>query len=904
MTYIIKDDNISVLSLSARALNCLNRAKLYTVGALLEFPLDELMDIRNMGKKTAEEIKNLVRSIVDGDGDYILVENKDGCSFNDVKSEISLVNSDGSTTVFIDKNGAVISDILVEDLLLSVRAKNCLSKAGIKYASQLVGLTYDELMNLKNMGNKTANEVLEYLSKISVKQSNGCDLHDEVQYNSHNEMATEMTLYYGELENIWLREIIAVKGQYPEAVGETLIYRLYEKPYVRGVLKAKVLELIEGNGDVISKPILADRLPKHLMNTAILEEIIIELENVFAVSAGEVLIHRQYPSVTDFAEQLKDERVKEVIFGRLEGKTLNEIGEQYGVTRERVRQLMSKGLNGRPRLREDRYVYIYSHYDFSLEDFSLAYGEPKETYNYLEMICSVPRGQRKPLEELLTDSLVLPELRKRAERAIYKKYISVNGVRVKMTRSDLVKHYVKVYCGEATKYETFFKGYNGWLESIGLGEKASLAIEYRTYENKFSTSDFVLWSQWGNFRYYNILEKDYEELLSTLDLEGYENTELSTLKLYRDYPAMMKQYDIHDEYELHNLLKKIWPSQNDNVKFKRMPTIEIGEVDRKEQVFSLLLQYAPIAGDAFASIYEDTYGVKSATVMANYMEPFDVYYHNGIYSVNFKGLPSEQFDRMSEILTSDFYSIAEVKRIFSREFPKSRQTDINPYTLKTLGFMVYSGYVVSNRYSSAVEFFRELLTKDDVVDARTFDRSMLNVVAYSSELYHLKEKREIIEFLPLQFVNIRRLNAVGVTKDHLEEYCNAVKSFVERGAYFTIQSIRKLGFSHTLDELGFDEWFYASILLEDHDNFSYRRMGGNKVFCRGRKEVTLSALISWLVEQRQKVNIYDLQDLLSDEFNVLVPHDKLLQDIRDTDLYYDAIMETVYTDYDTYFEEI
>ena len=44
-----------------------------------------------------------------------------------------------------------------------------------------------------------------------------------------------------------------------------------------------------------------------------------------------------------------------------------------------------------------------------------------------------------------------------------------------------------------------------------------------------------------------------------LNFDQFENTEISTLKLFRDHPEVMQEYDIRDEYELHNLLRKIWP---------------------------------------------------------------------------------------------------------------------------------------------------------------------------------------------------------------------------------------------------------------------------------------------------------------------------------------------------------
>ena len=639
-------------------------------------------------------------------------------------------------------------------------------------------------------------------------------------------------------------------------------------------------------------------------NTTILEEILLELEAISAVEMGEVMIYRQYPSVVEFAAHIKDDRIREVIQGRIEGKTLQEIGEQYGVTRERVRQLMQKGLRKKPYLREDKYAYLYDHYDFSLEDFVLAYDEPHETYYYLEMISQITRAKRKPLEDILTDTAIAPELRKKAERAIYKRYVSADGVRVKMTRPTLVKHFVKTYCRDLTEYDVFFQEYQKWLNALDLGDDPSFVIESRTYENKLNQCDYVLWNLGRSFRYYNIPEHDYDELLSTLNLSEYMDTEISALKLFRDYPELMQQYDIRDEYELHNLLKKIWTDDEIKINFRRNPTIEIGAIDRKNQVLSLLLQYAPISGEDFADRYEEAYGIKASTVLANYMAAFDTYYFNGVYSVDFAALPAIQFNRMKAILDRDFYTIQEVKRLYKREFPHSDESLINPYTLKALDFRVYSGYVVKNTYATAADYFRYLLTTDDIVDARNISKSIQSVVAYSSELYKLRADYEIVEFSPLQYINIRRLNAVGVTTEHFENYCKAVSDNYEKGEYFTVTSLRQDGFTHEMDDLGFEEWFYASVLLEDRERFSYQRIGGTRVFLRGRAGANLGDMLVWLLEKYQKIDFYDLKDLLENHYGIVLPKEKLLTIIGGTELYYDTIMEAVYIDYDTYFEEI
>lgn len=380
--------------------------------------------------------------------------------------------------------------------------------------------------------------------------------------------------------------------------------------------------------------------------------------------------------------------------------------------------------------------------------------------------------------------------------------------------------------------------------------------------------------------------------------------EISALKLHRDYVDLMKEYDIRDEYELHNLLKKIYPKEKTNIKFGRMPNIEIGQVDREQQVMDLLIQYSPITAEELSAKYEETYGIKSATMLGGYMSSFDKYYFEGVYTITFDKLPDEEFAKLKDILTEDFYPIDYIKHIYSREFPDSDIANINPFILKTLGFRVYSGYVISNSYSSATDFYNHLLADNDIVDARDFNSFMRSNVSYTSVLYDLKAKREIVEFAPYQYINIRRLNEIGITKEDLNDYCKAVTNTVDRNSFFTIKSLKKSGFSHTLDDLGFDDWFYASLLCEDRANFSYLRISNTKLFGRGSKQASIEDLLLSILIEQNKIDIYDLNELLEETYGIVFDRYKLLQHIEKAGLYYDTIMETVYIDYDTYFEEI
>lgn len=56
----------------------------------------------------------------------------------------------------------------IEELELSVRAYNCLKRANINSLGELLSLSYNELMNIKNFGKKSADEVLERLHTMGL----------------------------------------------------------------------------------------------------------------------------------------------------------------------------------------------------------------------------------------------------------------------------------------------------------------------------------------------------------------------------------------------------------------------------------------------------------------------------------------------------------------------------------------------------------------------------------------------------------------------------------------------------------------------------------------------------------------------------------------------------------------
>ena len=77
MKYVTALDNIEILGLSVRSTNALKRANVMTIGQLLEYNSDSLMQIRNLGQNSVNEISKVVSELNSGNSEqFKLVDEK------------------------------------------------------------------------------------------------------------------------------------------------------------------------------------------------------------------------------------------------------------------------------------------------------------------------------------------------------------------------------------------------------------------------------------------------------------------------------------------------------------------------------------------------------------------------------------------------------------------------------------------------------------------------------------------------------------------------------------------------------------------------------------------------------------------------------------------------------------
>ena len=568
-------------------------------------------------------------------------------------------------TLFRSEDAQIYQDVPLEDIGFSTRCYNVLKRRGCNYASQLLSLTETELYQYRNIGVTAVEEIMQKVSTITIIDISISEREEREQVIQKKKDEQPITVFLNH-DNLLYADI-PIK----ELALSTRIYRLLtESGYtfvsqIAALTHAQLLS-IEKMGFASVKEVLE-----------LLDSIVVKMPPSFVPNEYGTSKSGESPqnklSIIDFANAIPDEKKRQMFQMRLQGLSLEEIAGKVNppITREGVRQVCSKIVaRKRQILHEDKYVEMYEKYHFTLEDFTSIFGEKDTTYNYL--VIRSKRGTL-PLSDLINDKSLPAEIRLDIERVLNEKhlsdFISVDGELVQKNRIAMVHYVIKTYCYEDTSYDDFIVLYSHFLAERGLEDDPKFSINSRTYENRFQLDTKVLWKQWRRLRYYDVESRDYTNLWRELNLEQYKDVEYSTYKFFKHHPTLMHEYDIRDEYELHNLLRKLCHAEHRNyINFSRMPVIEFGNSNREAQLLKLLAEISPARPSDFAVAYEDKYGILARTVTASMLPLLERCYNKGAGVYDISLAPSLSFLEDNSEWETDSDILDSIKQIISTKF--------------------------------------------------------------------------------------------------------------------------------------------------------------------------------------------------------------------------------------------
>lgn len=911
---IIKKDTfgyipIETLELSVRTYNALKKEGINFLEELLEFDIDYFSNIKNIGKKSLDEIQK------------ILIENNLG--------KLSV------RKIVLDE------DLTIEELNLSNRTYNCLKSNNILLLSQLLKMDDYDILKIRNLGAKSFKEIKEKrnefapdLSTLEEKLNiNKFFLKDYIYLDNNKILLKDKT---GFILNVKLNKLqfetkfmSLFKSMNIESLFDLLSFGIdnlsgldkvgkHKQKQIKEVVNNYILKYVidctnqsKSIQEVVSQTILntledtvfegmeridlIEKLSEDFPKDMVVEELekLLTDRKVFIFEGDKVFFkYQSFPSYV-YHKTLGDEQIRDIMFSRLEGETLDEIGERYNVSKERIRQKEVNFLKNCEDItfREDRFKYMYEKYNFPRNEFSIIFNEKPRTINYLNMKYNHGSIDYKTAVD---DEKITKRLRACIQTYLDRNKIDVAGILVEKNKG--LEYFISRHITKLTRVDDIISMYNYFANKYGFD---TIEDTIHNLEGRISRIPNVIASINKEYRFYDFNKYDFKELLDAMKFEGFMNMQISTKLLFENNRKLMRKYDISSHYELHNILKKICDGKQSLLKFGRMPMITIGEFNKKEYLLEILREYQEIGVGELTKILEKRLGIETFT--SSWTAEIEEFKEFGKYVyIEQKKMDQSTLEKVKLLLVEDFYFKDDIKSICKKNIENFDESLINFTNLTELGFIVNTTYVVKAPHN-ANSYVLELLTKDDIFNLNDLPRITRTSTFY--EIYYkLRNDFTILEFEPSTFISIRKLENAGFLKQDLYDYVKQAIEF-SNDEYFTLKSLKNRGFYSELEDLGFDNIFYESILKFSSDVQS-TSFANVLVFKKESKPISRKMFFINLIAKYRIIETDDLLYVLKKEYGIETDISLLRSLIADTDIYYNPIMDTFYINYETFIKEI
>ncbi len=145
---------VTDFELSVRSRNCLQKMGVMTLGDLAKTTEADLLASKNFGETSLVEIREMMEA--------------KGLSLGMLAKESSVPEPVYEPEI-VSPDEQALMDRPIADLNLSVRARKCMVRLGINTVGELLRRTGDDLLECKNFGVTSLNEVREKLTAKNMK---------------------------------------------------------------------------------------------------------------------------------------------------------------------------------------------------------------------------------------------------------------------------------------------------------------------------------------------------------------------------------------------------------------------------------------------------------------------------------------------------------------------------------------------------------------------------------------------------------------------------------------------------------------------------------------------------------------------------------------------------------------
>ena len=626
-----------------------------------------------------------------------------------------------------------------------------------------------------------------------------------------------------------------------------------------------------------------------------LDDLLFSLTNNKLINKKDEIFSLVKPKLISELNKISNKGHYDIVLKKLSGMTLESIGIEYNVTRERIRQIVSKELKKiSPTREEEKYLETFQTYNFDSYLFSEFYNESPIVYYFLKEKYKL--GEKDPSDML--DELNLSQ---KQLNVLKRKYnlISYCGEYIAAKRNNILLAIIKRF-NKTIEYSEIIDEYNKLIKNFSVNLEELSEQDFRNIDSILNRMQNILCGAGKYYRYYDINALEENDITELNNMLNVEPGDYSAEFFFNNNSLLMKNIDIRDEYELHNLLRKVINTNNNKIVFSRMPDLLIDCSDKLEFVEGLIHELSPISLDDFTEYVHQNYGHKINTFRSLLLTNFNKYITNGILMSDCEEFTDEQLTIMKNNLTEDIYSISTIKEMLTRLFNVNDFKLINNINMQKIGYKLRGNYIMKNSISNLEAYMREVILNSEYYEVEPEMKKIGST--YSSYLYKFIYNLDLFKISEDRFITIKKLNNMGITKEKIKNFIDEIEKVIKDGEYFNLYTLDKDNFLTNLKQYDFPDCFYETLISTIND-IKIISLKNNILFIKTKEQPTREKFINSFI-YKDKTYIKDIKKEIYEKYNIDL-YESYIKNFINKKLYYlDSSIDCVYLSKDIYEEDI
>lgn len=600
----------------------------------------------------------------------------------------------------------------------------------------------------------------------------------------------------------------------------------------------------------------------------------------------------------------------EIVIHKLQGRTLQQIAEQRGISRERVRQIIQKKISKFPIFfNEERYHKIMNLYDLS--DIELEVIGLNDSYliEYVKVKYKLS-PHKNSLDYIVDFNISGTE----QAREILKKnhLVLIDGDLIQEDFVQLMKKYVNIksiYSFSLAEikadYNMFLNAYCAENNELYIGNINDIVIKNRKLDNN------TYFLAVGNQRYFvyrpDSLSSDFVEALNNFLNEFYGYGSMSLF--YDNNQSLCNKNHIKSERELFVLTKALFGEKYaDRIEFVRNPTFATKGINKEAFIENMILDMdLPCKIDDYLSYVNKATGLRKDTIYGQFSRTINQYKNSlGLITLD-NEVTNEQYNYVKSIIgNSDCVGYSYLFDRVELRYGTDAQIILNNINLRKIGFVKTTTSVYSDVYSNRLDaVINEIDKLDEFMISELELMKISNIEYFYYRSYDFIDTNTLLKVGKDKYLNIKKRNQLELIVELKKDILGLIK---DEEVYVLNQFVESTRFKTLLEKnedykdlfLSFDAEEILKNLILSMREINYIEASTSFIF--SRRDLSINILIDDILKEYGALSLYDLKEILFDEF--YIQKDLSNGELSDMGYYCPKSSEKVYLTKEFYEKEL